>query len=201
MHQPIPRAREVAGGRVVRGYFTVPTNGPCTGRVPATMSPTLWRGAHCVRRKPEGSDHVGADDAAGGTPGSRNRSSSILGRAFAFGRHTTQGGRSYGGGRRRLWQPSSSIRTDGRLPPWVQINDLSRRPWPRLIRISTLVVVRRDEQGGAGLVSGVVPRRRAPAVEEAGRPDGDGRCCNLIEAVAERGGACWPADQADCSGL
>src|SRR5512145_2192715 len=86
-------------------------------------------------------------------PGYQNRPSSIHGRAIAMPSHT-RGGRSYGAGRRRLWHPSSSLRTDGGCPV-VQVNDLSRS-LTLFDPTSTLVVVV-EMSKASWLVSGVIP--------------------------------------------
>src|SRR5882757_9429599 len=90
--------------------------------------------------------------------------------------------------------PSSSIRTDGGCPV-AQVNDLSRS-LTAFDPISTLVVVVEiGELAGERRCS----RRRAPAVEETGA--GCDGTITIDRAVAERGGACWPADQPDRAGL
>jgi hypothetical protein len=66
-HAPAdPRAREVAGTGRPR-LLQLPRRAdqcPCTGGVPAPCHRPL--AAHAASSQPEGSDHVGADDAAGG---------------------------------------------------------------------------------------------------------------------------------------
>ena len=86
--------------------------------------------------------------------------------------------------------PSSSIRTDGGCPV-LQVNDLSRS-LAAFDPISTSVVVV-EMSKMSWLVSGVVP-----GVERRAGCDGT---VAIDRAVAHRGGACWPADQADCTGL
>ena len=66
MHQPIPDQGKWLWS-VVRGYFNyhaVPTNASCTACVPPPCHRPL--AAHAAATQPEGSDHVGTDDAAGG---------------------------------------------------------------------------------------------------------------------------------------
>ena len=79
----------------------------------------------------------------------------------------------------------------------AQVNDLSRS-LTAFDPISTLVVVV-EMSKASWLVSGSCSRRRAPAVEETGA--GCDGTVAIDRAVAERGGACWPADQPDRAGL
>ena len=79
----------------------------------------------------------------------------------------------------------------------AQVNDLSRS-LTAFDPISSLVVVvemSKAELAGERRCS----RRRAPAVEETGA--GCDGTVAIDRAVAERGGACWPADQPDRAGL
>ena len=91
MHQPIPEQGKWLW-RVVRGYFNyhaVPTNASCTGRVPAPCHRPL--AAHAAASQPEGSDHVGTDDAAGGRLASEtDHPSSLAERSLC--RHTPEVG-------------------------------------------------------------------------------------------------------------
>jgi len=92
--------------------------------------------------------------------------------------------------------PSSSIRTDGGCPV-VQVNDLSRS-LAAFDPISTLVVVV-EMSKASWLVSSVVPGVERQPLKKL-EPDAFGSVA-IDRAVAERGGACWPADQPDCAGL
>jgi len=79
----------------------------------------------------------------------------------------------------------------------VQVNDLSRS-LAAFDPISTLVVVV-EMSKTSWLVSGVVPGvERQPLKKLEAGCDGT---VAIDRAVAHRGGACWPADQADCTGL
>ena len=91
--------------------------------------------------------------------------------------------------------PSSSTPTDGGCPV-LQVNDLSRS-LVAFDPISTLMVV--VEMSKASWLAQRRSRRRAPAPEEAGA--GCDGTVAIDRAVAERGGACWPAYQSGCTGL
>jgi transposase len=79
----------------------------------------------------------------------------------------------------------------------VQINDLSRS-LAAFDPISTLVVVV-EMSKASWLVSGVVPGVERQPLKKL-EPDATALFA-IDRAVAHRGGACWPADQADCTGL
>ena len=79
----------------------------------------------------------------------------------------------------------------------VQVNDLSRS-LAAFDPISTLVVVV-EMSKTSWLVSGVVPGVERQPLKKL-EPDATA-LLSIDRAVAHRGGACWPADQADCTGL
>ena len=99
------------------------------------------------------------------------------------------------GGRRRLWhlhRPYELME----VAPWPK-SMISAAAWPRLIRSRPWwwSSSEQDELASERRCS----RRRAPAVEETGAGC-DGPVA-IDRAVAERSGACWPADQPDRVGL
>ena len=79
----------------------------------------------------------------------------------------------------------------------AQVNDLSRS-LTAFDPISTMVVVV-EMSKASWLVSGVVPGVERQPVEETGA--GCDGTVTIDRTVAERGGACRPADQPDRAGL
>ena len=79
----------------------------------------------------------------------------------------------------------------------AQVNDLSRS-LTAFDPISTLVVVV-EMSKASWLVSGAVPGVERQPLKKL-EPDATA-LLRLIERWAHRGGTCWPADQADCTGL
>jgi transposase len=78
----------------------------------------------------------------------------------------------------------------------LQVNDVSRS-LAAFDPISTLVVVEMSKT--SWLVSSVVPGVERQPLKKL-EPDATA-LLRLIERCRTRGGACWPADQADCTGL
>ena len=152
MHQPIP-AQGKWLWQVVQRLLQLPRRADQrsgTGRVPAPCHRPL--AAHAAASQPEGSDHVGTDDAAGERLASEtDHPPSLAERSLR--RHTPEAGEAMGRAA-EVVAPSSSIRTDGGCPV-VQVNDLSRS-LAAFDPISTLVVVV-EMSKASWLVSSVVP--------------------------------------------